>query len=100
MNLYLIFLILVIGHITVSSLMDDEKKLMNSKYSKQTLRSVGKLRRRFNLPKHTSVEKVLAYYRMYQGIVDPPEYSYFPTDYANLYRKRSSFKSQKFFILR
>ena len=99
MNSYLILLILVIGNITVSSLMEYEKKSMNPKYSKQTLRSVEKLRRRFKLPKRTSVEKIISYYRMYHGIVDQPEYSYFPAYYATQYRKRSSFESQKLLIL-
>ena len=72
---------LLIGTFTVSSPMEDEKKSMSSKYSKQTMRSVEKLRRRFKLPKSTSVEKVISYYRMYQRIVDEPAY------YATPYRK-------------
>ena len=97
MNLYLIFFVLLMGHFTVSSLMDDENK---SKYLKQTMRYIGKLRRRFKLPKHTSVEKVLSYYRTYQGIVDQPAHSYFPSYYATPYRKRSFHESQQLIILR
>ena len=72
---------LLIGYFTVSSAMEDEKKSMSSKYSKQTMRTVEKLRRRFNLPKRTSVENVISYYRMYQRILDEPVY------YSTPYRK-------------
>ena len=91
---------ILIGTFTVSSPMEDEKKSMSSKYSKQTMRTVEKLRRRFNLPKRTSVENVISYYRMYQGIVDKPESSYFPTYYATPYRKRSFHENQQLLILR